>query len=358
MGLKEKIINALGGSVVKKTNNSVSGREFLKYGSRQQPLQADWADVRISDEDMYKGYGYAVIQKRGNKVASLAKTNLNTWAKPEVVDEYQKKNETPLHPYLKLIENSDKFTEKQFYKTISIYLDLAGVYYLGAVRIRKKSSVPNLPDIVTDVKEFILLNPYEIRRVVNKDGEVAGYIERKKDGRYREWSKDMIIEMKELNPFDPEKSQWAMTDAAKEAVYTINQSADYTRQSLNGNIDAPGIITTDVLLTDEDFANFKARVLEHRQGEPLFGNGSGAIKWDSMQVDLDRAALMDINEINRTTLFAVSGTSKTALGIEQSGTTRDTANVQREQLMSDTIQPRLEDIIDFLNFFVVAFPCA
>jgi len=349
MGLKEKIINALGGSVVKKTNNSVSGREFLKYGSRQQPLQADWADVRISDEDMYKGYGYAVIQKRGNKVASLAKTNLNTWAKPEIVDEYQKKNETPLHPYLKLIENSDKFTEKQFYKTISIYLDLAGVYYLGVVRIRKKSSVPNLPDIVTDVKELILLNPYEIRRVVNKDGEVAGYIERKKDGRYREWSKDMIIEMKELNPFDPEKSQWAMTDAAKEAVYTINQSADYTRQSLNGNIDAPGIITTDVLLTDEDFANFKARVLEHRQGEPLFGNGSGAIKWDSMQVDLDRAALMDINEINRTTLFAVSGTSKTALGIEQSGTTRDTANVQREQLMSDTIQPRLEDIIDFLN---------
>ena len=349
MGLKEKIINALGGTVSNKTANSAFGNDFLKYGNRQPVLNPEWSDVRISDEDMYKGYGYAVIQKRGNKVATLAKTNLTTWAKPEIVDEFQKRNETPIHPYLKLIEDSKKFTEKQFYKNISIYLDLAGVYYLGAVRVRRKSSVPTLPDIITDVKEFVLLNPYEIRRVVNKDGEVAGYIERKKDGRYREWPKDMIIEMKELNPFDPEKSQWAMTDAAKEAVYTITKTADYTRQSLNGNIDAPGIITTDVILPDEDFANFKQRVLDHRQGEPLFGNGSGAIKWDSMQVDLDKAALMDINEINRTTLFAVSGTSKTALGIEQSGTTRDTANVQRELLMSDTIQPRLEDIIDFLN---------
>ena len=350
MGIKEKIINALGGTVVKKTTNTAYGNDFLKYGNRANPLVGDWSEVKISDEDMYKGYSYAVIQKRGNKVASLAKTNLKTWAKPEVVDAYQKQNQTPYHPYLKLIEDSEKFTTKQFYKNISIYLDLAGVYFLGVVRNKKESrDKTKFPDIVTDAKEFIMLNPYEIRRVVNKDGQIAGYIERKKDGRYREWPKYMIIEIKELNPFESEKSQWSMTDAAKEAVYTINQSADYTRQSLNGNIEAPGIITTDVILNDEDFANFRARVLEHKKGEPLFGNGAGAIKWDSMQIDLDRAALLDINEINRTTLFAVSGTSKTALGIEQSGTTRDTANVQREMLMSDTIQPRLEDIVDFLN---------
>lgn len=349
MGLKEKLINALGGTVVQKTKNTAYGNDFLKYGNRT-PLIGDWSEVKISDEDMYKGYSYAVIQKRGNKVASLAKTNLKTWAKPEVVDIFQKNNDTPYHPYLKLIDNSEKFTVKQFYKNISIYLDLAGVYFLGVVRAKRESmDKSKFPDIITDPKEFVMLNPYEMRRVVNKDGEIAGYIERKKDGRYREWPKYMIIEMRELNPFDSEKSQWAMTDAAKEAVYTINQSADYTRQSLNGNIDAPGIITTDVILQDEDFANFKARVQQHKKGEPLFGNGAGAIKWDSMQIDLDKAALMDINEINRTTLFAVSGTSKTALGIEQSGTTRDTANVQRELLMSDTIQPRLEDIVDFLN---------
>ena len=352
MALRDTFLNMLGveAQEVQKTDNSVykSARDFLRNGSRER-LYPTWSDIKMSDSDMYRGYSYAVIQKRGNKVASLAKNNLKTYAKSEIVDEFQKKNEIVWHPYLKLIEDSTKFTEKQFWKNISIYLDLAGRYYLGVIRNEVKSLNPKLPTITTDPTEFIMLNPYEIRRVVDKDGQVAGYIERKKDGRYREWPLYQIIEIRELNPFDPDNSQWAMTDAAKNAVYTINQSGDYTRQSLNGNIDAPGIITTDVLLNDEDFANFRARVTQHTKGEPLFGNGTGAIKWDSMQIDLDKAALLDINEINRTELFAVSGTSKTSLGIEQSGTTRETARVQSEQFVSDTAQPRLEDIVDFLN---------
>lgn len=352
MGLRDTFLNMLGVETpeVQKTDNSAlrSARDFLSRGNRT-PLYADWAEIKVPDSEMYSGYTYAVIQKRSNKVARLAKTNLKTYAKPEVVDEFQKRNETVYHPYLKLIEDSTEFTEKQFWKNISIYLDLAGRYYLGVIRSSIRPVDPKLPTITTDPVKFVMLNPYEIRRVIDKDKNVAGYIERKKDGRYREWPLHQIIEMRELNPFDPDNGHWAMTDAAKEAVYTINQSGDYTRHSLSGNIDAPGIITTDVLLSDEDFANFRARVTQHTKGEPLFGNGSGAIKWDSMQVDLDKAALMDINEINRTTLFAVSGTSKTSLGIEQSGTTRETARVQSEQFVSDTAEPRLEDIVDFLN---------
>lgn len=351
MSLRDTFLNMLGAEQgVPKQENAVfkSARDFLRNGNRDK-LYPSWSDIKMSDSDMYRGYAYAVIQKRGNKVASLAKNNLKTWANPEIVDEYQKKGEEVFHPYLALIEDSSDFTEKQFWKNISIYLDLAGRYYLGVIRNTIQPLNPNLPIITTDPTKFIMLNPYEIRRVVDKNGQVAGYIERKKDGRYREWPKHQIIEMRELDPFDPDNSQWAMTDAAKNAVYTINQSGDYTRQSLNGNIDAPGIITTDVLLSDEDFANFRARITQHTKGEPLFGNGTGAINWDSMQIDLDKAALLDINEINRTELFAVSGTSKTSLGIEQSGTTRETARVQSEQFVSDTAQPRLEDIVDFLN---------
>ena len=352
MALRDTFLNMLGATPeVQKTNNSAaikSARDFLRNGSRDR-IYPTWSEIKMQDSDLYSGYSYAVIQKRGNKVATLAKNNLKTWANPEIVDEYQKREEQVLHPYLKLIEDSSEFTEKQFWKNISIYLDLAGRYYLGVIRNSIVPKNPKLPTITTDPTRFVMLNPYEIRRVIDKDGHVAGYIERKKDGRYREWPLHQIIEMRELNPFDPENKVWAMTDAAKGAVYTINQSGDYTRQSLNGNIDAPGIITTDVLLSDEDFANFRARVTQHQKGEPLFGNGAGAIKWDAMQIDLDKAALLDINEINRTELFAVSGTSKTSLGIEQSGTTRETARVQSEQFISDTAQPRLEDIVDFLN---------
>lgn len=350
MGLRDTFLNMLDKGNVKQDNSALrSARDFLINGNRGDRLYPTWSEIKMSDSDMYSGYAYAVIQKRGNKVASLAQNNLRTLANKEIVDEFQKKDEAVVHPYLKLIEESTDFTEKQFWKNISIYLDLAGRYYLGVVRGRVNPVNPELPSITTDPTKFIMLNPYEIRRVVDKNKRVAGYIERKKDGRYREWPVHQIIEFRELDPFDPENGHWAMTDAAKDAVYTINQSGDYTRQSLNGNIDAPGIITTDVLLNDNDFANFRARVTQHKKGEPLFGNGTGAIKWDSMQIDLDKAALLDINEINRTTLFAVSGTSKTSLGIEQSGTTRETARVQSEQFISDTAQPRLEDIVGFLN---------
>lgn len=336
------VVKTFGGNI-EKTTNSIRSNDFLRFGNRDRML-GEWSQVEITPQDMYRGYSFAVIQKRGNKVASLAKTNLKTWANDEVVNLYQEKNETVIHPYLKLVEDSTLFSEKQFWKNISVYLDLAGRYYLGAVRQPMGKSSRLSP-----IKEFIMLNPYEIKRVVNSQGELAGYIEHKKDGRYREWPIYQIIEMRELNPFDPDNSQWAIADAAKEAVFTLREGGNYTRESLHGNIDAPGIITTDVILEDEAFANFQARVREHKKGEPLFGNGTGAISWDSMQVDLDKAALLDINNMNREELFAVSGTSKTTLGIEQSGTTRETARVQNENFASDTVQPRLEDIIDFLN---------
>lgn len=344
----QRIANQIANRIRPTHQNTVSGRDFLRNGNRER-LVSDWADIEMTEEDLYHGYSYAVIQKRGNKVASLAKDNLRTWAKPEVVDAFQEKEQEVLHPYLKLIQDSKRFTEKQFWKNISIYLDLAGRYYLGVVRKEVKAINAGYPDLVSEVKEFIMLNPYEIKRVINSKGELAGYAERKKDGRYREWATYQIIEIKELNPFDPDNSVWSMTDAAKEAVFTLQEGGNYTRHSLHANIDAPGIITTDVILPDEDFDNFKARVKNHTKGEPLFGNGTGAISWQGMEVDLDKSALLDINNMNREELFAVSGTSKTTLGIEQSGTTRETARVQNENFASDTVQPRLEDIIDYLN---------
>ena len=66
-------------------------------------------------------------------------------------------------------------------------------------------------------------------------------------------------------------------------------------------------MTTDVVLSDEEFENFVARVRNHTKGEPVFGNGSGSITWSNMQSELNKAALKDVNEINRDALFAVSG---------------------------------------------------
>ena len=339
MGLFNRIISSF--SNEKNTNSFNLANNFLRYGTVREPLIPTWSGVKVTPEDAYRGYPYAAAQRKGNRVSAIARRNLYVDVTPELLEEYQKLNKDPIHPYLKLIEESTDFSTKKFWKNISIYLDLCGRYYLGVVRQPTQYGL-------SYVQKFVLLNPFEIKRVINKDGQVAGYVEYKVDGRKRNWQPHQIITFMEESPFDNSQA-WSLVDAAKPAIYTLNQSGDHTRQSLNGNLNAPGIITTDVLLDDGDFENFKSRITSGTKGEPIFANGAGAVQWQDMQIDLNKAALLDINEINRSEFIAVAGASKTNLGIEQSGTTRETARVQDDNYIRDSVEPRVEDIIDVLN---------
>lgn len=350
MRITDRVKNAVTAfSGEQKTTNSMSAtgaHDFLKYGNRRPMLQ-DWSQVEMSDQDMYSGYSYAAIKKRANRAAVVAKRFLYTEASPVLMDAAKVKDEEVIHPYLKAIEESKEFTLKKFWHDISTYLDLEGVYYLMAVRAigdPKQDGTPN----VGAVQKFVMMNPYQVRRIIkDSDGTIGGYVETK-DGMYREIPKEMIIEIRQLNPFDNDKP-FSMTDAAKESQFTMKQAGDYTRNSIKGNINAPGSITTDVVLEDHIFDNFVSRIQNHSKGEPIYGNGAGAINWQSMQVDMDKAALDKINEIHRSVLFAVSGTSKTTMGIEESGTGREVSKTQKDDFTENAIMPQIEDIIDALN---------
>lgn len=316
----------------KQTNSMGSNlaNSFLRYGGKA--MTPEWSQVVMRDEDIYSGYTYAAIRNRANMVAEIAAENVRTWSPT--------KTNKP-HPYLPLIQDSKNFSERDFWYSISTYEDLEGVYYLMALRNLRGSRYGS-------IQEFKLLNPYQIRRVVNSETmEVAGYVENR-NGKTREIPPYMIIEIRELNPFSDEQP-YAMTDAAKESQFTLRQVNDYTRNALQGNINAPGIISTDVMLDDDRFQQFVDRVKGHGKGEPIFGNGSGAITWQDMQTDLNKAALKDVSEVNRQLLLAVSGSSKTSLGIEESGTTRDTARVQKELSVDGHVLPRIRLILDALN---------
>lgn len=309
-------------------------REYLKYGSRRGIMKPDWSQVTMSDQDHYTGLSYAGITKRARTVARVAKDHL-------VTEKEGVANAEEVHPYIPLIRESKLFSENFFWQAISIFLDLEGVFYIYALR--------NFDDKKTgNTLQFKLLNPYNIKRVLDKDTlQVVGYIENRK-GFQRELPKEQIIEIRELNPFDEDKP-YSMTDAAKENSFTLKSSGDYTRHILRNNVDAPGIITTDVILSDEQFKNFVSRMKEHTKGEPIFGNGAGAVNWQPMTSDLSKAGLKDINEINRESLFAVLGMSKTMMGIEQSGVTRETGHVQKELFIESEAVPRIDLIIDALN---------
>lgn len=344
MKITQRLQNAVNGFVANRMTGTPLGKQFLKYGNRRALIQ-DWSQVQMSDQEKYKGYPYAMVTKRSKAVARLGTSNIKTSASQKISDEAKKKDEVIKHPYLEIIDRSVSFSNYKFWRDISTYIDLVGVYYLMAVR--EATIEDGHVTTSSEIEYFKLLNPYNIKRVVNADGELGGYIENK-NGLIREIPIYMIIEMRELNPFD-NVEPYAMMDAAKEAQFTLKQAADYTRHSIKNNMGAPGIIGTDIILPDEMFQNFQDRIINQEKGVPLFGNGAGAITWQDMQIDLNKAALDKVSEVNRDELFAAGGVSKTAMGIEQSGTTRDTSQVQKDAFTEDTAIPQLQLIIDALN---------
>lgn len=345
MDLKQRVTNAARALIkptAGKTNNNSGdiGNTFLRYGKRpKMPLSID--DPIMSDEDMYTGYGYAVIERRANRAVILGTDY--TYTKST-----KKDGSSSEHPYLKLINDSLEFTAEDFWYEYARYMDLEGVFYILAVRTVTTSTQKNGYTKVGNVQNFECLNPYKVRRIFNRDGELGGYVENRADGMVREIPKEMIIEVMKHNPVDRRKP-YSLIDAAGDAQFVLKQAADYSRKSIKNNINAPGLITSDIIMDDYEFENFKQRVKEHTQGEPLFGNGPSAISYQDTSIDLNKSALNDVNNNNRDQLISVGGTSKTQLGLDQSGTGRETASVQKDDFTENAIMPVVKKMIGSLN---------
>jgi 2'-5' RNA ligase len=331
-------------------NNSMGqnlGRQFLKYGNRQpDPSVQDWAQLLMRDEDFYTGHGYSAINNRANRVVTLATEHLKTKAKQSVMDEAKQSGADVKHPYLQLIEDSSTFSDDVFWYMISTYLDLQGVFYLFVLRNGEGKRIGT-------AQEFKLLNPYDITRVYSNSDttKVEGYIEIR-DGMSREIPPHMIIEMRKLNPFRWSEP-FSMSDAAKDAQFTLKQSGDHMRNTIGRNNKFPGIVQigeSEITLDPEQLANFKARVLsKDKRGEPIFATGVGSPKWADMQLDLRKSLPDLVQEVNMRTLTAVTGNSKTMAGIEESGTTRDTSKTQKDLFTENHAIPQARLIISALN---------
>lgn len=325
---------------IDKQNNSALANQFLRFGARpKMALNID--DAVLTDEDMYTGYGYTIIERRANRAVVLGTEYTYT--------KTTKKNDGKQveHPYLKLINDSLDFSAEDFWYEYSRYMDLEGVFYILAVRGIAKNKQSNGWTKVGNIQKMELLNPYKVKRVFNQQGELGGYVETR-EGEQREIPVEMIIEVIKKNPVN-RKLPFSMADAASDAQFVLKQAADYQRKSIRNNINAPGLITSDIIMEDHDFENFKERVRNHTSGEPLFGNGPSAISYHDTSIDLNKSALKDVNEGNRDMLISVGGTSKNQLGLDQSGTGRETAGVQKDDFTENAVMPMVKKMIGALN---------
>lgn len=322
-----------------KTNNSTIGNEFLRFGKRpKMALNID--DAVLSDEDFYTGYGYSIIERRANRAIALGTEY--TYTKTTKKDGKQVE-----HPYLKLINDSLEFTAEDFWYEYSRYMDLEGVFYILVARTVTTVKQKNGYTKVGNIQQLKFLNPYEVRRVFDIDGNLGGYVEQH-DGRMRELPVEMIIPVLRVNPVDRKKT-FSLADAASDAQFVLKQAADYSRKSIRNNINAPGLITSDIIMDDYEFENFKERVKNHTQGEPLFGNGPAAIAYKDTSIDLNKSALTDVNNNNRDSLISAGGVSKNQLGLDQGGTGRENASVQKDDFTENAVMPMVKKMIGALN---------
>jgi hypothetical protein len=320
-------------------------RDFLNNGPRNV-MTPDWSSLLIHEQDKYTGYMYAGITRRANKVAWLAKYNLKTTANEATTTAAKKDKKDLKHPYLDKIDESTTFSNGEFWRHIQTFIDLRGEYYLFVLRGK-------VGNAVGEIKEFKLIRPYNITVVYDAAGlEVVGYVETR-GSQYREIEPHMIIPMKPLNPNDEQKP-FGLADAAKDAQFTLKEASETMRATVRRNRKYSGVIHMgdgEVHIDPESVANLKSRMRNKSSNdEPTFTGGEkSSLAWVDMQTDMRKSDIQKVTEINLNEFGAVAGMSKTKLNIEQSGVTRDTADVQDDLFVADHAMPALELILEALN---------
>ncbi len=311
-------------------------------------------DEEDNKETSYSGWLYAALNVRADNFASFCEESVMPAF--DVEDE----NVTVNHPYIKMIENSQRYEEYDFWHDILADYDIFGEYFIFILRRVVYEKDPKTgKQVLTycgEPQSIEVLDAGNMTVLKNGYGEVVGYKEQVDSTHYREFSVDQIIHRINKNPMNKELP-YSIFDAARDYQYTINKGSDYAKAALINNINTPAIISSQQELSPDEYDNLVARISQHEAGKPIVANGAGAIDYKETNQSLDKASLPSLNEINRQTIYAITGTSKTILGIEESGTTRETARVQDKKFTQKTILPLAKRVVGSLNLdFRIHYP--
>ena len=329
---------------IENSNKNSIATDFLRRGNFKTRQDIE-LDQKYNPEMTVNGWMFAALNARSDAFGEFCEENIITESK---------KGENLYHPYLQLIEESKEIPEYEFWKrAISDYDNYGQMFFfiLRRVVYDKNGEIehiglPTRIDILNASKMTIL----------KKDGRIVGYKEQIDSTHKREYSADQIIRVINPHPRDPEVP-YSIYDAAKDYQYTINKGTEFAQNALINNMNTPGILSTTEVLNDEEYDNLISRINSHEPGKAIVTDGTGNLTYTSISQSLDQAALPTLTELSRQTIFAVTGTSKTVLGIEESGVTRDTSKVQDRKFIKRAIAPVAKRVISAFNFdYRVKYP--
>lgn len=365
MGLRENIVKSLGGEMITSgktrkgmaTNAKVSGSPQHQADGFSARPRYDASTSRLIDntslsrDEIYQGIVYRALTTIANRTAQvlLHNTILKGKNNEEVAD-------LTKHPYWKVLDESKTFTNFEFFYAMATYLQLGGFAPILAVRNFRQTG--SRVTSVGDISEFQIISPYNIKFLLDDDDDsLIGYEETitKHNGQpmTRNLGVPHVIPIKLFNPFD-NLLGFGVAQAANDFQYTARAAGKYTRRAMRNNISASGILTINKMLDATAKENFKNEMKtryasEAADGSPILAFGADAMNWQDLRQDMDKMALEKIHDMNTEDLLTVLGVSKTVMGIEQSGVTRETSKVQQDLLMLNIVMPLAQAILDEFN---------
>lgn len=342
--------------------NNALGADYgswLRSGHKGMMLN-NTADVSIDAQHLYRGYGYGIIRSVVNTGILTAEENIRTTCSSLQREILAENDDQIEHPYKKLWQNSPYFSEYDFWKKFLTYIQLKGEFYIymnrkllvGADRYRRGTR-----NLVGKTAYMRIINPYEMQPYAyDSEGNVTEWLRTIKNP--NQGGKDLtqkfkaheIIRVAEFDPWADYKP-FSLLDATKENLFTLENAKDYTRHALVNNINAPGLLAVEgEFATQEDFDNYVAMLQNHEEGEMVIAAGNAKTTFQDMNQNLDGASQEKIRGIERDEILVSSGASKSVLGIETTGLTRDVAATQKLTFIERTVVPYIRLLLETLNY--------
>lgn len=342
--------------------NNAMGADYASWlrSSRKGPMISNTADVAIEPEHLYRGYGYGIIRSVVNTGILTAEENIRTTCSSIQREILAKDDEQIEHPYKKLWQNSPYFSEYDFWKKFLTYIQLKGEFYIYMNRkplagaTRYKIGTKNLMSQTAYMK---IINPYEMSPYEwDEEGNVTIWKRTIKNPHVggkdlvQKYPAYQIIRVAEFDPWEESKA-YSLLDASRENLFTLENAKDFTRHALVNNINAPGLLAVDgEFQSQEEFDNYISMLQNHAEGELVVAAGNAKTTYQDMNQNLDGASQEKIRGLERDEMLVTSGTSKSILGIETTGLTRDVAATQKLTFIERTVVPYIRLLIETLNY--------
>jgi len=343
-----------------KVSNTI-GADYSSWlrSSRKGSMFNNTADVQIEPQHLYRGYGYGIIRSVVNTGITTAEDNIRTTCSQYQRELLAKNDDQIVHPYKKLWQNSPYFSEYMFWKKYLTYIQLKGEFYIYMNRkplagaTRYKLGTKNL---MTRTAYMKIISPYEMKPFeYDEEGNVTMWLRTIKGSapavkdKIQKIPAYQIIRVSEFDPWD-ESKPYSLLDATKENLFTLESARDFTRHALVNNINAPGLLAVDgEFQSQEEFDNYVAMLQNHAEGEMVIAAGNAKTTYQDMNQNLDGASQEKIRGGERDEMLVTTGVSKSVLGIETTGLTRDVSVTQKLTFIERTVVPYIRLMLATLN---------